>query len=39
LFVVVVSADTAFEHGRWRHAVTFARVRDDLVAACVEHPI
>lgn len=30
LLVVEVSADTAFEHGRWRHLVRFVRTRQDL---------
>jgi ATP-dependent DNA ligase len=28
--VVEVAADTAFEHGRWRHVTTFVRPRPDL---------
>ncbi len=28
--VVEVAADTAFEHGRWRHVTTFIRPRPDL---------
>lgn len=28
--VVEVAADTAFEHGRWRHVTTFIRARPDL---------
>lgn len=33
LLVVEVTADTAFEHGRWRHPTRFVRVRPDLVPA------
>ncbi|MEU5725042.1 hypothetical protein ABZ783_24910 [Micromonospora sp. NPDC047738] len=28
--VVEIDADVAFEHGRWRHRVRYARVRPDL---------
>ena len=28
--VVEIDADAAFEHGRWRHATRFRRVRLDL---------
>jgi ATP-dependent DNA ligase len=31
--VVEVAADTAFEHGRWRHVTSFVRARPDLTPA------
>jgi len=30
--VVEVDADTAFEHGRWRHLTRYRRIRPDLSA-------
>jgi hypothetical protein len=30
VLVVDISADTAFEHGKWRHLTRFVRVRPDL---------
>jgi ATP-dependent DNA ligase len=36
--VVDISADSAFEHGKWRHITTFVRTRPDLVAVHVRLP-
>ena len=36
--VVEVTADTAFEHGRWRHVTTYVRPRPDLRPADTEWP-
>jgi ATP-dependent DNA ligase len=36
--VVEVAADTAFEHGRWRHVTTFIRPRPDLRPADTTWP-
>lgn len=38
LLVVEVSADTAFEHGRWRHLVRFVRTREDLDPSAIGPP-
>lgn len=38
LLVVEVSADTAFEHGRWRHQVRYVRVRTDKDPTQVRRP-
>lgn len=38
LLVVEVSADTAFEHGRWRHQVRYMRVRTDKAPTTVRRP-
>lgn len=37
--VVEVSADSAFEHGRWPHETTFVRPRPDLVPAEAVPPV
>src|SRR5215212_4509427 len=36
--VVEVAADTAFEHGRWRHVTSFVRPRPDLTPADTQWP-
>lgn len=38
MLVVEVSADTAFEHGRWRHLVRFVRIRPDVDPQTVGPP-
>lgn len=38
LLVVEVSADTAFEYGRWRHQVRYVRVRTDKDPTQVRRP-
>jgi len=38
ILVVEVSADNAYEHGRWRHLTRFVRVRPDLTADEVAPP-
>lgn len=37
--VVEVSADSAFDHGRWRHVTTFVRPRPDLSPAEAAPPV
>jgi hypothetical protein len=36
--VVEVAADTAFEHGRWRHVTSFVRPRPDLTPTDTSWP-
>jgi ATP-dependent DNA ligase len=36
--VVEVAADTAFEHGRWRHVTSYVRARPDLTPADTSLP-